>query len=177
MEHGERSKQFDKEIDEQFGVTKADSTAPPTEKSVEDVMLVPSLKKFSTFKYGLKIDSENMTRPNDPKEAIAITVLGTDNRSSNVTLFKGSFTSYRRLAYTMMHEMGHVVYNRLGFMALTSSLYDNDTAIFGSERYAYKFAGKYGGIPYEYNLDYCRGIGYTAGLPLKNFGNGWYIKY
>jgi hypothetical protein len=168
---------LDKDIDDHYGVTKADTSAPPTEKSVEEIMQISSLKRWGEYKFKLVVDKDHMFRPNDRKEAVAITELAPDNRSSIVTLYKSSFSSFRTLAHNMMHEMGHVIFNRLGFMELTTKLYGRDTAIYGSERYAYTFAGKYGGNPYESFVDYARGIGYTQGLPLQNFGNGWYIKY
>ena len=163
---------FDSEITTTFGVFGADKEAPKSKKSVNNVMQLPSLKAFGNFKFSSIIDAENDYRPNDPNEALAITTLGVDNRSSTITFYGAAFSSYRDLAHLVMHEMGHVIFNRLGFMQLANDLYGRSTAIHGSERYAYIFAFKYGGIPYEYNLSYNRGVGHTNGLPLKNFGNG-----
>ena len=170
--------QFDREITKHYGMMKADMEAPPTEESVKSVLGLPSIKMWSAYDFTFEVDPNNYYWPeNGDSEAITLPNSYEKAASSKVTFYKASFSSYRHLAHTVIHEIGHVIYNRLGFFAHNIKNYGYNDAVKASEYYAYTFSAKYAGDTVDRIVDYARGKSFVSGKPLENFGNGWYIKY
>lgn len=74
----------------------------------------------------------------------------TDNyKKSNIVFYGASFSSFRNLAYNMLHEFGHAVnYFNMNYCTYRSSHSATASDQWG-ERQAFKFAFDNGGRPYQ----------------------------
>jgi hypothetical protein len=145
---------FDKEINTAYG-GKADSEAPKTIETVNSVKdNVPTLKKWHSKSGNPTIDvNPNQSFASDGSSE-ALTFLNSDYKTSYTTYFGASFVSYRHLAHTMLHELGHAYFNYLGYRKATLRDYGDFVSNAGSERFAFQFAYKNGGISYQFHSWY-----------------------
>lgn len=148
---------FDKEIDDFYG-SKADSAAPATEATLTNMKEnIPTIKYWYDKSGKPIMQVQSSVYANDGISEALTFSYSTDNyRSSIISFFKSSFSSFRTLGHNMIHEIGHANYNYLGHTgALVKKYgqYSNKPLSF-SEVFAFKFAFQHGGIPYSNNSWY-----------------------
>jgi hypothetical protein len=83
-------------------------------EALDEVRNLPTLRKWSSRSGNPKTYFSKDDYAADGKSK-AITELNLiDHKSSEITYYATSFTSYRTLAQTILHELGHARFNYLG---------------------------------------------------------------
>ncbi|SFD47396.1 RHS repeat-associated core domain-containing protein [Flavobacterium phragmitis] len=162
--HKIQGNQLDKEVNETFKEN-ADNKAPVTAEALEEVLNLPVLRKWASRSGNPKTYySKEMYAKDGQSEALTELSL-VDHKSSTITYYAASFSSYRNLAQTVLHELGHARFNYLGFRWAVAQKYGDRTGWAVSEFYAYKFAYMIGRVPYASYVNYAIGAAYVHGMP------------
>lgn len=157
MEMADMEKSFDKEVDNAYRAN-ADSSAPATNATLSDVRSkIPTLRRIYNG-FGKKVSlnaQDKIYTASDGADAHTYVTQSGNFDDPYVMFYRASFSSYRGLAHTMLHEFGHVssfiTHNFLNNFNGNKGSFDSkwNRAIAQDELFAHQFAFKYDGIPYK----------------------------
>jgi hypothetical protein len=157
IEMGIMEKAFDREVTNAYGVN-ADKAAPPNDATLSNMRIkLPTLNKlYKRFGQNVKLNAQDkIYTASDGADAHTYVTHSGNFDDPYVMFYRASFSSYRYLAHTMLHEFGHVssyiTHNFLNNFNGNKGSFDAkwDRAIAQDELFAHEFAFKYDGIPYK----------------------------
>ncbi len=142
---------IDQEVEKAY--SNPDGVAPPKDATLVDMKnKLPTLKRIypKTGNAKMYAQPDYDYAPSDGVSEAKTFAYDIDNyKVSTMTFFKSSFSSYRNLAYMMIHEFGHAVNNyNMSYYNYRRSHTETESSKW-SERQAFKFAFDNGGIPYR----------------------------